>query len=559
MANLVKASDIKFIDDLKDPTLGHVIKDESLLMFTWGAIGIAAILYIPGVGFISALVAAYMGYRDVKATTKKGETPDPEGNQSYLQPTDNGQETRTQKAEALPSTTQQSLESMPDANYGPEFVDNPWAKPRPSRPLGESYYKGEVYDSPEEKQRELGGTALAEFRAPNVNELLKLPIQKRAEKMLSELALSGCDLGPYIYDKVLIATGTQRSGKSTIVVIIGILEAALLGKELRYITSDGDIYPVAFSGIANGSKYYSMAAKEIESTQLGQASNIVWIFDEITKQDTETKTQLWEQLLTGFVKTGASARLITHGITMKAIGFPVGMSDQVKSESVILKAQRESDLMDRSKAASLPNGGHYPSGSYKRQELHGDCLRDVAEEHLQLPDWLLFDTNEQGNPCYVRSLLKYFPELDSRVNAAAPPELYPEPPDPIDTMATQRTELEAAWLSSEGAIHPVEAQVVAENQGLTANASQFASLVISHLATKDLKVVSLARLLADNYTLKSALKQTSADPEIRDKGKETARTLAMQCKKLNLLTVEDRGGNSINLSAPPAPLFGSAR
>ena len=564
MANLVKASDVKFVDDLKEPTLGHVIKDESLLMFTWAAIGIAAILYIPGLGFVSAFVAWYMGFRDVKATSVANEPKDsPEYFQAVIdEDTALQGEKFDKKLQELPGTVVDSVSSFPEPAKMPrpepssEFVASPWSKPSFTGPLGEGCYKGEVYGSPEEKQRELGATALAQFRAPRLDELLKLPIQQRAEKMLAELALSGCDLKPYIHDKVIIATGTQRSGKSTIVVIIGILEAALLGKELRYVTSDGDIYPVAFSGVANGGKYYSMAAREIEQTQLGQASKIVWMFDEVTKQDTETKAQLWEQLLTGFVKTGASARLITHGTTMKAIGFPAGMAEQVKTEAVIIKAQRYSDLVGRSSAASLPNGGQYPSGNYRRQELSGDALKDVDEEQLQLPDWLLFDKNEQGHPCYVRSLLKYFPELDSRVSRIAPPELYAEPIDPI---AMQRTELEAAWMSDGNAVHPVEAQVVTENQGLTANASQFASLVISHLATKELNVISLARLLADNYTLKSALKQNSSNPEIREKGKETARALAMQCKKLNLLTVEDRGGNSINLSAPPSPLFASVQ
>ncbi|MEO1390240.1 MAG: hypothetical protein AAFV85_23145 [Cyanobacteria bacterium J06634_6] len=550
MANLVKSTQFKVVDDLKDPTLGNIIKDESALMFSWAALGIAAILYIPGAGFISALAISYFGYRDVNATCREqGATENvkqSEGFSPSQSPSHSETTQPTQTPKPLPSgPTRENPQEEPE----PEFIGIPWGKPRPSH---KEAYQGDVYATPEQKaEAQKTAVALAEFRAPNINELLNLPIKKRAERLLADMALSGCNLTPYLYDKLIIATGTQRSGKSTIIVLAGILEAALLGKELRYITSDGDIYPVAFSGIANGAKYYGMATKEIEETQLDQANNVVWIFDEVTKQHPEVKSALWEQLLTGFVKTGASARLITHGTTMKAIGFPAGMADQVKSEAVIVKALRKSDAVGREAAAKLTNGGRYPSGEYRRQELNDGNLKDVQGEQLQIPDWLLFDTNEQGNPCYVRSLLRYFPELDARKNGGVIPELYPEPKDQYEDT---RQNLER--LLDTDAAHPVQAEVVDEDETLSANAAQFAQIVLTHLKDKNIKVVSLARLLCDNYSIKVALKQNSQNADIKAKGKETARQLAMKCKHLGLLTVEEKGGNSISLSAPPATLFG---
>ena len=558
MANLVKRfeqADIQLVDDLTEPTLGNVIKDETCLMFTWGGLAIAAILYIPGAGFISAMAIAYLGYRDVRATCNK----ESQGSNEYE--IDEYEDPPVQAVSALPPSLPNrvlpeahqpptSADQIPQSDPEPQYVQSPWGQPRtqPGR------YHGEVYESPAQKlEAQKTSVAVAEFRAPNADELLKLPIKQRADEMLTQLKLSGCNLHPYIHDKVIIATGTQRSGKSTIIVLVGILEAALLGKELRYITSDGDIYPVGFSGLANGAEYYGKATAEIRDTQPGQASKIVWIFDEVTKQDTVIKEALWEQLLTGFVKTGASARLITHGTTMKAIGFPAGMAEQVKSEAVIVRALRKADSVGREAAAGLPNGGQHPSGEYRRQELTKEGLQDVKGESLQLPDWLLFDTNEQGHPCYVRSLPRYFPELDARIQGT-PPGLYAEPVDPyLNTRANLET------LLKNEASHPVQAEVMRDDPSLSANASQFARLVIEHLEAKDLKVISLARLLCDNYAIKSALRQTSDKPDIRAKGKETARELAMECKRLGLLKVDDRGENSVNLSAPPTTLFAGVR
>ena len=538
MANLAKyANDVKIVDDLKEPTLGHVIKDETALMFTWVALGISAILYIPGAGFISALAIAYFGYRDVNATCKKERSA---SNNEVAIEHDTYEVSEPSPLPVKPQPVIKPIQS--------EFIQSPWGRPLPQR---KEAYQGEVYVSPEDK---LASVAVAEFRAPDVQELLKLPIKKRAEEMLRALKLSGCNLRPYIHDKVIIATGTQRSGKSTIVVLIGILEAALLGKQLRYITSDGDIYPVAFSGLANGEQYYSMAADEIKGTKPNEAAKVVWIFDEVTKQSTAVKESLWEQLLTGFVKTGASARLITHGTTMKAIGFAPGMADQVKSESVIIKALRKSDVVGRDAAASLPNGGQHPSGEYRRQELVKDSLVDVKNEQLQLPDWLLFDTNDQGNPCYVRTLLKYFPELDTRETGLQPPSLFQK----VDNFAQARQNLEST-LAIVADDHPVKAEIVTDDDALHANAYQFAQIVCQHLSTKDLRVVSLARLLADNYDVKRAFKGNSADATIREKGKMAAWQLALKCKAMGLLKVDVRSESSMNLSKPDSPLFGAAK
>ena len=55
-------------------------------------------------------------------------------------------------------------------------------------------------------------------------------------------------------------------------------------------------------------------------------------------------------------------------------------------------------------------GGRYPSGKYTILTFDGDRLVE-SNESIDLPDWLQFEVNEEGFPCYVRSLLALFPEL----------------------------------------------------------------------------------------------------------------------------------------------------
>ena len=327
-----------------------------------------------------------------------------------------------------PSTIQNLRPASQETN---EFTDNPWTKPRKSR------YQGEVYESPEDKAAANipsgpeDTAQQAQFRAPGIEELLQLPIKKRAEELLNRLELSGCDLWSYINDPILVCQGTQQSGKSTLAVIVSVLEAALHGKRINYITSNGDIYPVAFAAIGDGPDYYTELADYLKGLQKDQGGQDIWIVDEISKQPYETTSSVWTQLLSDFVKTGDLVRVIVHGTSAADMGLPKGRANQSKREITILAAKRALDIVGRKAARTLMKGGRYPSGQYQLQELQGDTLVDVPEERVQLPEWLQFETYTHPRtgeqiPCYVRSLLRYFPELDTRAQGAEPELLFGE-------------------------------------------------------------------------------------------------------------------------------------
>ena len=72
-------------------------------------------------------------------------------------------------------------------------------------------------------------------------------------------------------------------------------------------------------------------------------------------------------------------------------------------------------------------GGEYPSGRYSALEFTNDKLEPIKDRQLVLPEWLQIENAPNGHPCYIRSLLKYFPELDSRVLNYTPPNMFEEP------------------------------------------------------------------------------------------------------------------------------------
>ena len=560
MSNLAKFDpsfqDVRFVDDLKQPVIGKVVKNTTILGGAYVSGIVGSLIYLNVLGLIPALALAYLGIRDIKATIDEEES---EAEPAYAEA----------ESEPTPSKQLPSAPAPPPGQPGSPYTVNPWGPPAGPKPLPpsapqSSHYGQEVYLDPDDRRTQLltaqqpSQEALAASRAPDVDLMRQMPLKERAAAMLDKLALAGCDLWAYVADSILVGTGTQQSGKSTLVMVIAILEAALYGKKIYYVTSDSDIYPVKFAGVADGDEYYSPAADAIRALKKDKAGDQIWILDEISKQPGPVVNAVWEALLTGFVKTRASARLITHGTTMSAMGFPLGWSEQVKAEATILKAHRKADLVRRKEAARMAHGGGYPSGLYRLQELQKDGLQDSdSEPEIRLPDWLQFDKNDAGHPCYVRSLLQYFPELDRRVCRSVLPELFPgtgqaEPaaqakPDPgVVSQLNALLEVDAPE-----SYEPVDPEADAN---LIANAQHLADIAKEHMTEKGLPYVSLARLLADNYQVKKALRMNSTQADIREKGRETAKKLIRVAGGQGFVKLEERG-DTINIFKPEATLF----
>ncbi|MEM8809098.1 MAG: ATP-binding protein [Cyanobacteria bacterium P01_G01_bin.38] len=254
-------------------------------------------------------------------------------------------------------------------------------------------------------------------------QFLAQPVEYRAAYLLKALTQDGLDINRYLSRPTFGAAGGQRSGKTTLIMLMAILEKALYGRDIYYITRDDDVYPIAFSGVVSGSETAALAGYRLLIERIAKAGmhglkNQCWVLDELSRVarqlgDAEAD-QLWSLTLTGFAKLSGYARIILHGKTAKANGVPDGWAETFKNEVAIAWTERNEQA----------GVGYLPSGKYEVLRGEGNSYRATGET-FSIPEWLLFDVNPHWNnaPCPVRSLLRFFPEFDTRQQGAKPPSL----------------------------------------------------------------------------------------------------------------------------------------
>ena len=266
---------------------------------------------------------------------------------------------------------------------------------------------------------------------PTKAEILGMPLDQRADYLLKLLADYGCDLRNLIGRPTLAAGGLQRSGKTTLLLLTGILEKAK-GNKLFYVTRDNDLYPISFDGYANGSaeeaiKALSVLNTTINAGSMGSLSGQTWVLDEFSTISgllpKPKQAEFWGMALTGFAKQGGRVRFAVHHKTASANGLPPGQAETFKAEIKMLWTDR----------AELEDGTYQPSGQYELLQESNGYYRESGQT-FQIPQWLLTDTNPAWHnaPCPVRSLLSFFPEFDTRKGAIAHPLNESKPKDPFD-------------------------------------------------------------------------------------------------------------------------------
>jgi len=266
---------------------------------------------------------------------------------------------------------------------------------------------------------------------PTKADVLKMPLSDRADYLLKLLAEYGCDLRNLIGRPTLAAGGLQRSGKTTLLLLTGILEKAK-GNKLFYITRDNDLYPISFDGYASGSTEEAVKALLALSTMIntgsmGSLSGETWVLDEFSAISGELpkpkQAEFWGMALTGFAKQGGRVRFAVHHKTATANGLPPGQAETFKAEIKMLWTDR----------TELQDGTYQPSGQYELlQEVAG--YYKASGQTFQIPLWLLTEKNPAWHnaPCPVRSLLTFFPEFDTRKGAIAHSLNESKPKDPFN-------------------------------------------------------------------------------------------------------------------------------
>jgi len=268
-------------------------------------------------------------------------------------------------------------------------------------------------------------------KAPTKADVLRMPLDRRADYLLKLLAEYGCDLRNLIGRPTLAAGGLQRSGKTTLLLLTGILEKAK-GNKLFYVTRDNDLYPISFDGYANGSaeeaiKALSVLNTTINTGSMGSLAGQTWVLDEFSTISgllpKPKQAEFWGMALTGFAKQGGRVRFAVHHKTASANGLPPGQAETFKAEIKMLWTDR----------AELEDGTYQPSGQYELLQESNGYYRESGQT-FQIPQWLLTDTNPAWHnaPCPVRSLLSFFPEFDTRKGAIAHPLNESKPQDPFN-------------------------------------------------------------------------------------------------------------------------------
>lgn len=329
-------------------------------------------------------------------------------------------------ASALPMQQKEPVKIM--TQFGEQSAVNVPAQSIPDRTVAE--YISQT-PAPRPVEADIQKAKIQLFANGKINPaILAMPLNDRANFLLDILSRSDCKIRSLIGRPTLASGGLQRSGKTTLILLTAIFEKAL-GNKVFYISRDNDLYPIAFDGYANGSIETALNAladlsKTINSTSMGGMRGQTWILDEFSSISMELKDnqkrQFWSMALTGFAKQGGRVRFMVHHKTAGANGLPPGQAETFKSEVKMLWTER----------GELPDGTYIPSGKYELLEQQGGYYRESGEK-FEIPEWLKFDKNPSWHdaPCPVRSLLRFFPEFDTRQGAIAQ-SLSAKTSDPFD-------------------------------------------------------------------------------------------------------------------------------
>jgi hypothetical protein len=263
---------------------------------------------------------------------------------------------------------------------------------------------------------------------PNLQEMLKLPLQQRATAIAACLIESGFKIDEVMNGQVIAVAGTQRGGKGTLAGILTILSKALdPNLNVQYFTAGVDVYPFkcnlnsalqhsARDGDEADKKVASdllLFLKGLESCEPYSHKNLVLIIDEamrlLSLVKEEDRVWMIQYLLSRFAKTGGTLIIVLHSNNLGAV---VGS----KNTSGLADTFKQSISFIGCVAKSVSAGGlrkiNVASGEYFKAnpENFGSAIADG--QLGSIPDWLLTEKHPgNGYPDPVRTLLTFFPEL----------------------------------------------------------------------------------------------------------------------------------------------------
>lgn len=226
--------------------------------------------------------------------------------------------------------------------------------------------------------------------------------KQRMQVLLKAMAESGFPLGSLINHPFVWCWGRSQSGKTTIALMLAIARLAM-GHRVSYFTTDDD-YPrsLPWERVEDSPEGYSCALDDVAGTiseaSKGGLMGHGWVFDEMFAAAAQHGIAI-QPLLTTVLMKGAKTRGGAIGIsqadTSSAHGLK-GIDAAWRDERVSIQALHEEDEL----------GDRHPTGRYV-------VSRGDSSEEWTLPEWMLTQLNQYGQPDPVVWMQQNFPELVS--------------------------------------------------------------------------------------------------------------------------------------------------
>ena len=306
------------------------------------------------------------------------------------------------------------------------------------------------------------GSGQAQFKqTANLDGLTSLPIQERGLKFIERIEADGLQICRAVNKQITAICGNQRGGKGTLMGVLAILNKAIEPQsEIHYFTAGDDIYPfhcekllcrktfphlqgdLGDAEVAQGLLNY---LKEMDRAPNGSMENVILVIDEAVAlsdyMEPEDKTWMVRFLFSRASKKGAQIFVVLHGNNLTGwvgTGNTSGLSSTFKQDTNFVGCKSKSIKKGALRSMAIATGEYFLAdpNEFGKAIKGGDLGK--------MPNWMLEEKHPVNNaPDPVRTLLRYFPELQTCLRTSDNGSVHPQDPsiscsDPGEALLRQR-------------------------------------------------------------------------------------------------------------------------
>lgn len=272
---------------------------------------------------------------------------------------------------------------------------------------------------------------------PSPQELCKLPLKQRAIAVIKSLKTSGFKIDEVMGSQIIAIASNQRGGKGTLAGLLTILSSAdNPALKVEYFTAGIDIYPFAcnlHSALDHVGRSPDEAdklvarellqfLKKLEGSEPYSNQNLLLVVDEMMRlaslMSGEDRSYVLKFLLSRFEKTGATLILVLHASNLTSIAGKEtgGLAATFKEGINFIGCTTQAIAVGALRKMNVASGAYFKANPNN----FGEPIK--SGELGSVPEWLKTEIHPgNGQPDPVRSLLKFFPELEQQHRTELPP------------------------------------------------------------------------------------------------------------------------------------------